>query len=236
MGCLALALSVFFRLKSHAINNVSENLSPSIFDKTFNVFNPYPEHIKIIHSILFILPILVFLLAFGSFLVAIRIFEYGFIASLCISIVCLDLIVVEVAPEVYKNTKTFISAVHCGTSLGVGDLEVFKFLRWILPRLSNYYLGLSILFIALAVTLSYIWASALLVLAQFIGLTLEVGAVFGWIGWLVSVFVFVITVACLQILVWKTRNHLTNIPSQLHERKKVRPVVSIRAHPHEAIR
>lgn len=217
MGCLALVLFAFFRLKSRAISNIPKDLSPSIFDKTFNVFNPYPEHRKIINSFLSMFPILIFLASFGSAFAVFIIFEYGLILSLLMLIICLNLMTVKVVPEVYQNTENLIKAVQRGTSLGVGDLEVLQFLRGTLPRLSNYYLGLSILFMGLALTLGYIWSSVLWIFTQYIALTIEVGAVAGLIGWMVSVFLFVLTVAFIQIFISKIRSellgYLTKMPA-----------------------
>lgn len=225
MGCLALFLSVFFRLKSRAINNISTKLEPRIFDKTFSVFNPYPERRKMIHSFLPVLMTVVVIASFGSLLIAMRIFEAGLLLSLFILIICLDLIVVDVAPETYMNTNAFIRAIHCGTSLGVGDLKVFQLLIRALPRLSNYYLGLSIFFIALGATLSYIWLTVLMFFARFIGLTFGIGEAAGWMGWAIPVILFVIAVVFIQTLVWKTRSYLTDMPDRFDEHERARPAV-----------
>jgi len=225
MGCLALLLSVFFRLKSRAISNISTELEPRIFDKTFSVFNPYPERRRIIHSFLPVLFTVVVIASFGSLLIAMRIVEAGLLLSLFILIICLDLIVVNVAPETYMNTNTFIRAIHCGTSLGVGDLKVFQLLIRALPRLSNYYLGLSIFFIVLGVAFSYIWRIALEFFTRFVGLTFGIGEAAGWMGWVIPVILFVIAVVLVQTLVWKTRGYLTDMPDRFDEHERTRPAV-----------
>lgn len=205
MGCLTLALSMLFRLKSHVINSLPKNLSANVFNKTFIVFNPYPEHRKINYSFLSALPILVFFACLGFILVAWKIFEYGLMSSFFILIICLYLIVVEVAPETYQNTRIFIKAVQRGTSLGVGDLRVFQIVRKALPRLSNYYLGLTISFVTFAATMSYIWPLTLWFLSRLVGLILDAGAVTGFVGWQVTVFLFTLTVVIIQIFVGKLK-------------------------------
>lgn len=216
MGCSALMLSIVFRLKSHTINRIPRNLSAGIFNKTFNIFNPYAERRKIIHRLLFLLPIVVVYAAFGFPFVALKIIEYGLTASLFMLFACLSLIAVETTPEIYQNANTFIEAIQRRTRLGIGDIEVLHLLRKTLPKLSNYYLGLSILFITLSATLGYIWPSILSLLTNFIGLALEVGKVVGGpVSWMVPVFLFAVVVMFVQTLVWKVRSRLVKFLIQL---------------------
>lgn len=205
MGCLTLALSMLFRLKSHSISNLPKDLSANAFDKAFVVFNPYPEHKKIIHSFLFLLPVLVFVVSLGLVLVALKIFEYGFMLSLFILIICLNLTVVEVAPETYQTARIFIKAVQQGTDLGVGDLRVLQTVRKALPRLSKYYLGLTIFFMTFAATTGYVWPLALWFVVQLIGLILEASAVTGFVGWQVAILLFTLIVVIAQIFVGKLK-------------------------------
>lgn len=208
-GCLALILSIVFRFKSHAIGSIPRNLSANIFSRTFNIFNPYSERRKIIHRFLFLLPIVVLFAAFGFIFVAVKILEYGLTVSLFVLFFCLSLIAVEVAPEIYQNANTFAEAVQRGTRLGVGDIRALQLLRESLPRLSNYYLGLSILFIMLSATLGYIWSSIQSLLTSLIGLMLETGRLAGGpVSWIVSVLLFAVVATFLQVLAWKARSIL----------------------------
>ncbi len=223
MGCSAMILSIIFRLKSHAINSIPKNLSANVFNKTFNIFNPYSEHRKIIHRLLFLLPIVVLFAAFGFIFVAVKILEYGLTVSLFVLVMCLSLIAVEVAPEIYQNANTFIKAMQFGTHLGVGDIKALQLLRRSLPRLSNYFLGLSILFIALSATLGYIWPFTMSLLTSLIGLTFEAGKVVGGpASWLVPVFLFAAVAMSVQILAWKARSrffgYLIQLPSRDNEK------------------
>jgi hypothetical protein len=205
MGCLTLALSVLFRLKSHAINSLPKKVTPDVFDKTFVVFNPYPEHRKIIHNFLFVLPILVFAACLGLTLIAWKIFEYGFVSSLFVLIICLNFTMLEVAPETYQNTRMLIKAVQRGTSLGVGDLRALQTVKKALPKLSKYYLGLAILFLTFAATIDYVLPSTLWLLGQLFGLMLGVSAATGFIGWQIAILLFTLVVVVVQILVGKLK-------------------------------
>lgn len=206
MGCLTLALSMLFRLKSHAISSLPKNLSANIFSKTFIVFNPYPEHRRVIHSFLSVLPILVLFACMVFILIVWKIFEYGLALSLIILIICLNLILVEVAPETYQNAKIFVKAFNSKADLGAGDLKVFQVLKRTLPQLSNYYLALSILFLILAATLGYIWSPLLWFFAQVIGSILEVSALTGIIGSQVAVALFALMVTVFQIFILKIKS------------------------------
>jgi hypothetical protein len=210
MGCLTLVLSIFFRLKSRAMNSMPKNLSANVFNKTFIVFNPYSERTKIIHNLLSLLPILVFCACLGIVLVLFTILEYGFMLSFFVLIIGLNLMFLEHASEVYQNSETFIEAVQNGTKLGVGDLKVFQIVKSASPRISNYYLGLSVLFIALSAALPYIWSSALLFYALFVGSIFEVGLPTGIIAYQVAVFLFALIVVIFQILFRKIKGKLVS--------------------------
>lgn len=213
MGCLAIALSIFFRLKSRALNGLPKNLSANVFDKTFVVFNPYSEQRKIIHGFLYIIFLLLLLLVFtclGFSVIVWKILESGLLLSLFILLIGLNLIIVEDAIEIYQNSNTFIKAVQGGTNLGVGDLKGFQILKNALPRITQYYLGLSILFMALSLAVPHIWSSALWFVARFMGSILEVAAPAGVLGYQVAVCLFALTLVIIQIFASKIKNKLTS--------------------------
>ncbi len=125
--------------------------------------------------------------------------------------------VVEAAPEVYQNVRVFVKAVQQGTSWGEGDLEVYQALKRTLSRLGDYYLGLSILFMASAATLGYIWPPLYdayyslrhWLSAQLIGLTHEAGVLaHAQALWMAMAFLFALVVVFIQIIVWKARSKL----------------------------
>jgi len=199
MGCSALTLSIFFRLKSKALNGLPKNLSANVFNKTFIVFNPYAEKRKIIHSFLSVFPFLVSFASLGFALALLILVEAGLMLSLFMILIGLNLIVMEDAPEVYQNSRSFVKAVEGRSNLGVGDLRVFQIMKRLVPKLSNYYLGLTITFITFSVMLPYIWSSLLSLFTQFIGLILQVSASTGAGAWLVAVFLFNLTIFIIQI-------------------------------------
>jgi len=217
MGCLALVLFLFFRLKYQRMNSCPKNLSANIFNKTFNVLDPYPERRKIIHSFLSAVPLIVFFACLAFVILLWKIFEYGLLSSFFILLVCLNLMLMDVMSEIYQVTKIFIKAIRSEASLGVGDIKAIQVLKRALPRLSNYYLALSILFFVFAAMLGYIWSSLLWFFSQVIGLILEISATTGIIAYQVAVLMFALIVVLIQIFAWKIKNkflrHLTELPS-----------------------
>jgi len=206
MGCSALVLFLFFRLKYQRMNSYPKNLSANVFDKTFNVLDPYPERRKIIHSFLSAVPLIAFFASLAFAILLWKVFEYGLLLSLFILIVCLNLMLTEVASETYQTTGILIKAVRKRADLATGDIKAFQTLKNALPKLSNYYLALSILFLVFAATLDYIWSSLLLFFSQIIGLILEVSAATGIIAYQVAVLIFALIVVLIQIFAWKIKN------------------------------
>lgn len=207
MGCSTLVLSLIFRSKHRKMSHLPRNYSANIFDKTFNIFNPYPEHRRIIHNFLSTLPLIVVLASLVFVPFALKAFESGLLLSLVLLIICLNLMLIEVASETYQNAKIFIKAFNSKADLGAGDLKVFQTLKRVMPKLSNYYLTLSILFLTFAATLGYIWPSFLRFFAQLVGLILEVSALTGSVIWFqVVVFLFALVVVIIQIFVWKIKS------------------------------
>jgi len=201
MSCLTLVLSILFRLKHRKMNHLPGNFSANIFDKTFSVFDPYPEHRRTIHKFLSASPLMVFLVCLVLVSFAWKAFESGLLLSLVLLIICLNLMLIEVASETYENAKIFIKAFNNKGNLGAGDLKVFQVLRRAPPKLSNYYLASSILFLTLAATLGYIWSSLLWFFARVIGLILEFqGSIRA------RVLLFSLMVGIVQIFIWKIKS------------------------------
>ena len=212
MTCSTLVLSILFRLKSHRLNSLP-NLSANVFSKTFNIFNPYSGHRKTIQSFLSAFPLIVFLVSLVMALpwilvpLAFQVLGSSLLLSLVLLIICLNLMLIEVAFETYQNAKIFVEAFNNKADLGVGDLKVFQVLEGVVPKLSNYYLALSVLFLILAATLGYVWSSLLWFFAQVIGLILEFQALIGGtIAFLVALFLFALMVTAIQFFVWKIRS------------------------------
>jgi hypothetical protein len=208
MGCVALVLSVFFRLRNRAIGIIPKNLSPTVFDKTFSIFDPHPERRKSIHSFLSVLMMLIMYTYFLLLPLAGIFFEHRLVLTAAILIVCVNLLLLDDASEAHQNSRDFIKAVQTEADFGVGDLTVIQHLRRTLTRLSHYYLGLSILFLILCVTFGYILPSACWLLSYFIAILCEVSTVFGFAGLIVSGFLFVATIILVRILLEKTKRKI----------------------------
>jgi len=207
MSCSTLVLSILFRLKHHRMNSLPRNLPANVFDKTFSVFDPYPEHRKFIHNFLPTLPLIVLLACLVFVPFAFKVFESGLLLSLVLLIICLNLMLIEVAVETSQNITIFIKAFNNKADLGVGDLKVFQILEGVIPKLSNYYLALSVLFLVLAATLGYVWPSLLWFFAQVMSLLLGVQVLTGGtIAFQVPVFLFALMVTALQLFVWKIKS------------------------------
>jgi len=210
MGCSSLVLSMLFRLEHHRMKRLPRSLSANVFDKTFNVFDPYPEHGRIIHSINFIsmLPAIIVVAAFTVLIpLAWALIAYGLLVSVTLLVTCLNLMLIEVAFETHQNAKIFIKAFNNKADLGVGDLKVFKTLERAMPKLSKYYLALSILFLTLAATLGYIWPSLFWTFARLLGLILEVQALTeSAIGFQVALILIALMIFAVQIFIWKIKS------------------------------
>jgi len=206
MSCLTLAFSILLRLKYYRLNSFPKNLSANIFDKTFSVLDPYSERKKIIHSFLSAVILIPFFASFAFAILLWKIMESGLLLSLIILIVCLNLILPEIVAEVYQNVKIIIKAVEDKVDFGVGDIKAVQTLKNALPKLSNYYLALSILFFASAAAFSYIWGSIMWFFTQFSRFLFEISAKTGPVGFQVALLLFALTIVIIQIFVLKIKN------------------------------
>jgi hypothetical protein len=176
MGCIFTVLSLVLRQKLHALKRTSNHLSAKTFDKTFNVFNPFAEHRKVISDDV---GLLILFLTFGLMwllpLSAIRIIGSGFMLGVVTFLVCLNLLMLGDLLETCRLAKTFENAFHNVADLAPGDLDVFLFLKKVLSRLSIYYLVLAVVFFASSVAVPLIVNTLSVILAQFISLGFTFG-------------------------------------------------------------
>jgi hypothetical protein len=213
MSCLALVLSILFRLKFRELNNLPKNLSASIFNKTFVVFNPYSGQRKIIHNYLLTLT---FVVGFTAFFVSLLLFfmiATGLALSIFIILTAVNLIVLDDAFDVYRNSKLFLNAIHNGDNLGVGDLKVFSYLKLLTRRLSNYYICITVFLFLLSVSLPYILYPALLAFCQFIGLMIQVSSIAGAVSWQLTVFLFAFALVLFEIFVLSIKGRIFKFKS-----------------------
>lgn len=172
MSCSSLVLSLSFYLKSRILRKVSKNARANVYDKIFNVVSPYPKHRKIINNVI---PAVLFavVFVFSSGFAFMKVLEIGLVLSLVLFIVCLGLMMFDDALEIFENTNIFIKAFRNRVNLGEGDLAALLFLKETLPKLSIYYVLLAIVLFTSFVASPYIAHTALLIIALFLGMTIE---------------------------------------------------------------
>jgi len=195
MSCSTIVFFILFRLKCHQMNSLPGDLSANVYDKIFCVFDPYSERRKLIHNFLVIAYFSPLIIAFVSWYLAPLAFfwliESSLLLSVALLIFCINLMLLGTASETYQNARLFIKAFNNKADLGVGDLKVFQTLERVIPKLGNYYLALSILFLTVAATLGYIWYSLFWFFTRVIGLIFELQALIGGaIAFPVSIFLF----------------------------------------------
>jgi len=207
MGAVALALFIVFRLRFRELKNVSRNSEANVFNKTFVVFDPY-QQTTIFHRFLALLPFVPLIGGLGMAALLFVIIDSGLLLTLLAVIMALGLMVVEESPEAYTQSNILIKAIQGGSSFGVGDMRLLQVTERLLPRLSNYYLGLSIFFIALASVLPYVWSSVLWYFAMFFGYMLQASVTAGLASWVGALFLYVVTVTVFIVLATMAKSRL----------------------------
>lgn len=198
VACLSLVLACLFRMRFHKLDGIAGDPSVEVFNRTFNVFDPYPDRLRLISNFVTLLPLVVLALTGAVLLFAMEIIATGLLLSLVVIVVSLNLLVVEGAFDIYQSAKAFTKAFQKGAGLGEGDLKVFRIVEKALPRLSNYYFGLATGFALLGLVLPYAAPSLVWASVQFMGLIFSGGAAMGFapftvpLLWMLSIVVIVI--------------------------------------------
>jgi len=205
MGCISLAFSLSLYSKSRDIKKLPKNLSVSVFDKTFNVFDPYPSRRKVIHSFIWLGGIFAFVLAFLS---AIKIFEMNLLLGVFALFLSLSLLMIEEGFEIHQNAGILIKAVKNRTSLGNGDISALFMVKLILPKLSAYYLLLAAIFYASSMVLPYIISAFLFALANFAGTAFELAVPASSFAPYFPLLLFVVVTVIIQITAGKVKSKL----------------------------
>jgi hypothetical protein len=216
MSAITLALSILFYLKSRAVKKLPKGLRASVFSRTFNVFDPFPEKRRTFHSYLFFLafsPLVAFAWTFFLvFIVFLKVFQAGLITGFILFAVCLNLMMTSEAFEIYANIGKLLNAVRSGTSLGRGDLAVLYFTKKSLNKLSAYYLVLTGLFTASFFAAPYVFPMFLVAFAYIVGaITAATGATL-FLAPIFVVFLFAIITVAVFILARKLRALVFNFP------------------------
>ncbi len=223
MGCISLVTAILFYRRARLLMKMPQNLTVSIYDKTFNVFDPFPEQKKVFHKNILLVPVAI---AYSTFVLATyaltKLIQMGAILSLLILIVCAALMIIDETFEVYKNVGVFAKAFKDEAELATGDIVAFTFARRSVPRLFRYYLSLGIIFLCLGVTLSYVFPLAfsfsLTSLGTFSQILLNASSSLGVFAPLLLIFIGAAFFAAFFILaiviVRKVRRKIFDVPIQ----------------------
>ena len=151
MGGLSLVLSLSFYLKSRAVRKLPKTLTADVFDRTFNVFNPFSQAKRTYSSYVFFLifsPLVAFAWTFILvFVVFMQILEAGLLLGLVLFILSLGFMMTDEAYEMHQNASILEKAVKNGAHLGRGDIAVLSIVKKTLWKMSVYYLFLSLIFL-----------------------------------------------------------------------------------------
>lgn len=173
MTGMSLVLSLSFYLKSRSTRKLAKDLTVGIFDRTFNVFDPFSHPRRTFHSYLFFIifsPLVAFSWTFILvFVVFLRIFQAGLLLAPIALIMSLGLMMLDEAHEIYQNASILENAVKKGTSLGNGDIAVLSFAKITLRRLSAYYLVLAVCFTACFLVIPHVFPAMLWMFAYAVG-------------------------------------------------------------------
>jgi hypothetical protein len=213
MGLASLVFSLSLYSKSRAIQKLPRNLPVKVFNKTFSVFNPYPEHAKMIHEGLEFLSIIIVFAAIATSIVAlVAIVDIGLILGVILFAVCAVLMTPEVCFDINQNAGLYLRAIQKGLDLGVGDLKVLSILKKTLPRLTIYYLSLAIVFFAFALMSPYVLPAIITVSVGFLGALVGMTASQGILSLFYPVLLFAVVVFVIEVAVGVVNRKILGLP------------------------
>lgn len=157
LGITALVMAVLFRQRSKGLSSLPKDLSPSVFSRTFVVFDPYPAQKKVWHRFLSLLPFVCLIASLFAVMAVWSMLTNGLLLSVFVVIIGLNIIVIQEAPDVYTTAQIFIKAVQNKSNLAKGDLKVLNIIQELAPKIRNYYVGLTVFFIGTSIALPYAW-------------------------------------------------------------------------------
>lgn len=207
MSIVSLGFSFYFYRKTRFLKRFSKNLQVNVFNKTYNVFDPYPERRKSVNMSILLPLIIVFLYLFIG-LVILKFFEAGLVLGFTVFMVCLSLMLADEAYELYTNARIFTKAIRNGSDIGRGDLRALSLLTKIMPKLSKYYVILASVFLTSAAAFSFIAPAAITGLSLFIGMTIESTSFVGGISPYLALFVFTIAFMTVYFVAGRLKTRL----------------------------
>jgi len=198
MACISILVSLLFDRKTRTLNRLSEKINLNVFDKTFNVLNPYPTSRKTISTIM-IWPIVIMLI-FAVFAMAFsKIFETGIALGLIVLISSVGLMMVDEAMEINSTANQFTQALTTQTGFGKGDVVALHILKQTMPKLKKYYILLAALFTVCAITLPYILQAAVTAFTEAVGSVMTTTSTLGIISPYLSLLIFTAIVTIIAV-------------------------------------
>ena len=208
LGIIALVMAVLFRQRSKGLSSLPRDLSPTIFSRTFVVFDPYPAQKKVWHRFLSLLPFVCLIASLLAVMAVWSMLTNGLMLSVFVIIVGLNIIVIQEAPDVYATAKIFIKAVQDKSNLAKGDLKVLNIIQKLALKIRNYYVALTVFFIGTSVVLPYVW-EALPDLAAGLGNSVnQVSGVDGMVFVQALMILLLVSIAALQFVAFRLKNKI----------------------------
>jgi len=204
VGGLSLVFSLSFYLKSRAIRKLPKNLTAEVFDRTFNVFNPFSKARRTYHSYLFFLifsPLVAFTWTFILvFVVFMQILEAGLLLGLVLFILSLGFMMTDEAYEMHQNASILEKAVKNGAHLGRGDIAVLSIIKKTLWKMSVYYLFLSLIFLGSFFAMPQVFPQFFLAFVYFIGIIGSISGLTNILAPIVTSFLFALSTVAIFLV------------------------------------
>ena len=183
LGCAALVLSVLFRKKTEVLNGLSAELTATVFNRTYVVFNPYPVQKKVIHRFVAALPLVAAAITGAITLLVWEMFTSGLFLGLILIIIGVNMIVLEETPEVHLNIRVFIKAVQEGAEWAPGDLRVLQLTKKIAVKQAKDYFVLCVFLVACSVVLPHAVTPVFQGFLRSLQFLFEISQPAGFLGW-----------------------------------------------------
>jgi hypothetical protein len=188
-------------------------LHAEVHNRTFSVFDPYPEQKSLLNSYLWLLFLVPMVGAVAVAYLMLMILAMGLALALAAFIFCLALMMFDEAFEVYKNAGILVKAIGSRAGFGVGDLAVLSVVKMILPRLRAYYILLSAAFFASAVALPYVVPGAIMALAQFASAAVSFSSSLSVLAAYVTVLLFAAAEVIVYVIARYAKSRFFGFPS-----------------------
>jgi len=144
--------------------------------------------------------------SFGFAVLAFLLISSGFLLTLVVTIISLNLIILEEAVEAYKFSNLLIRAAQNRTNLGIGDLKLLRETKGVLPKLSTYYLVLTIVFVAFAFSLQIVWSYLATSFLSYSAIVLNASSYVGTLGPIMVLLLLGLTVLIVQVFAHKAKS------------------------------